>query len=88
MNWQSSQLSEAAIWRIAWEGLEANSGGSSLVIVDTVTLSEAFCNILNLVVDDFSGAVTFVFTYKLSLQWAVSAREFRVGYKYENFQVL
>lgn len=48
------------------KGFEVNSGGSSLVIVNAISLSEALHYILDFVVDDFSGAVMFVFTYEFS----------------------
>ena len=49
------------------EGFEANGRCSSFVVVDAISLSEAFCYVSDFISNDLPSVVTFAFTDEFSL---------------------
>jgi hypothetical protein len=58
------------------EGFEASGGCGSFVVVDQVTLGEAFCDVADFVPCNVTGIVTFAFADEFALERALTLREF------------
>jgi hypothetical protein len=69
------------------ERFEVYCRSGSFVKVNTITLCEAFCDVANFVMDNFSGVITFTFADEFALEGALATREFRSWHKNEYFEI-